>query len=154
MRVRNNSDQAGFTLIEILIAIGILAVITSIALVGYRGYIETTRINAAINQITEMSIAIADYGLDNADFPASLDAIGPGNILDPWGNPYCYLNFANVKGKGKMRKDRFLVPLNTDYDLYSMGKDGKTATPLNAKISYDDVVRANDGGFIGLGKDY
>ncbi|NNF97299.1 MAG: prepilin-type N-terminal cleavage/methylation domain-containing protein, partial [Halobacteria archaeon] len=78
MRGRSISYQTGFTLIEILITITILAVITSIAMVGYRGYIETTRLNITINQLTEMSIAINDYGLDNASFPSSLDEIGLG----------------------------------------------------------------------------
>jgi general secretion pathway protein G len=31
-----------------------------------------------------------------------------------------------------------------------MGKDGETDTPLTASISKDDIVRANDGAFIGL----
>jgi general secretion pathway protein G len=35
-----------------------------------------------------------------------------------------------------------------------MGKDGKTAAPLTAKASRDDVIRANDGRFIGLGSEY
>ena len=44
---------------------------------------------------------------------------------------------------GKMRKNRFLVPINSEYDLYSMGKDGKTQMPLTAKASRDDVIFAN-----------
>jgi len=75
-------------------------------------------------------------------------------FLDPWGNPYQYLNFDTVKGVGSVRKDRFLVPLNTDYDLYSMGKDGKSQTPLTAAASHDDIVRANDGRYIGLASGY
>ena len=51
-------------------------------------------------------------------------------------------------------KDKSLHPLNSDYDLYSMGKDGASTGPLTAKASRDDVVRANDGRFIGLAKDY
>jgi general secretion pathway protein G len=41
------------------------------------------------------------------------------------------------------------VVLNTYYDLYSVGKDGATSSSLNASVSFDDVVRANDGGFLG-----
>jgi general secretion pathway protein G len=48
------------------------------------------------------------------------------------------------------RKDRFLVPINTDFDLYSMGKDGKSVPSLTAAASRDDVVRAANGAFIGL----
>ncbi|MFO0774683.1 MAG: pilin [Nitrospiraceae bacterium] len=50
----------------------------------------------------------------------------------------------------KPRKDRFLHPINSDYDLYSMGKDGESVEPLTAKKSHDDVIRANDGAFVGL----
>jgi len=38
--------------------------------------------------------------------------------------------------------------------LYSRGKDGDSSGPLSAKASRDDIVRANNGGFIGLGEDY
>ncbi len=51
---------------------------------------------------------------------------------------------------GQARKDRFLVPINSDYDLYSKGRDGESVAPLTAKKSHDDVIRANDGAFVGL----
>jgi general secretion pathway protein G len=53
-----------------------------------------------------------------------------------------------------MRKDRFLVPINTFFDLYSMGKDGQSVSPLTAQASRDDVIWANDGAFIGRASDY
>lgn len=154
MQNNHHAEQAGFTLIEVLLTATILAVLASLAMVGYRGYIETTRVNIAINQLTEMGIAISDYGLDNAAFPASLDEIGLDNMLDPWGNPYRYLNIAADPGNGKVRKDHNLVPLNTDFDLYSMGPDGKSVSPLTAKASRDDIIRANNGGYIGPAADY
>jgi general secretion pathway protein G len=88
--------------------------------------------------------------------PDSLAVIGHGSLLDPWGHPYQYLKIAggDVKGKGKLRRDRFLNPLNADYDLYSMGPDGDTKTNLNAKESRDDIVRANSGAFIGTASDF
>ena len=53
-----------------------------------------------------------------------------------------------------VRKDKNLVPINTDFDLYSLGKDGLSAGPLTAKDSRDDIVRANNGAFIGRAEDY
>jgi general secretion pathway protein G len=35
-----------------------------------------------------------------------------------------------------------------------MGEDGKSKLPLTAKESHDDIVRANNGAFIGLGAHY
>jgi hypothetical protein len=50
--------------------------------------------------------------------------------------------------------DHSLVPINTDFDLYSMGPDGRNSPPLTAKHSRDDIVRANNGAFIGVASDY
>ena len=55
---------------------------------------------------------------------------------------------------GMARKDRFLVPINSTYDLYSMGADGKSVLPLTATYSHDDIIRANDGTYIGLAELY
>ena len=56
--------------------------------------------------------------------------------------------------QGKLRKDRFLVPVNSDYDLYSKGQDRKSSTPFTAKASQDDIVRANDGAYVGLASEF
>ena len=146
----------GLTLIELLVVIAILGTVAAIAMPIYSNQIEKARIVKAIAEIAIMQKEIAAYdGKESDNFlPNTLDDIGRGNLLDPWENPYRYLNFAHVKGKGPMRKDRFVVPLNTDYDLYSVGKDGATTPPLTAKPSHDDIVRANDGAYVGLGSEY
>jgi len=59
-----------------------------------------------------------------------------------------------MKGNGQARKDRFLVPLNDDYDLYSMGQDGVSAPPITAKPSQDDILRASDGSYLGLASQF
>ena len=86
--------------------------------------------------------------------PLALSEVGRADMLDPWRNPYKYLNFITVKGKGKMRKDRNLVPINTSFDLYTMGADGKSKAPLTPKVSHDDIIRANDGAYVGLAGRY
>lgn len=54
----------------------------------------------------------------------------------------------------KARKDRKLNPLNSDFDLYSLGKDGLSKPQLTNRDSLDDIVRANDGAFVGLAANY
>ena len=56
--------------------------------------------------------------------------------------------------RGDARKDRHLNPINSDYDLYSMGKNRDSKKPLQNPKSHDDVVRANDGSFVGLATDF
>jgi general secretion pathway protein G len=94
------------------------------------------------------------YMTDNDSPPPDLNTIGYGALLDPWGNAYVYQDFTGLKGKGKMRKDKNLNPLNTRYDLYSMGKDGQSKLPLTVPVSKDDVIMAFDGNYIGLAADF
>jgi general secretion pathway protein G len=76
------------------------------------------------------------------------------NKTDPWGNLYIYLNLTDPSLTGKPRKDGKLHPVNSDYDLYSTGKDGLSKPPFNNSKSRDDIVRANNGKFIGLAAEY
>jgi general secretion pathway protein G len=144
----------GFTLIEILIVIAILATLAAIAIPAYSNYIQRAKITRCIAEVRMLESEIAVYQENSDKLPDNLNDLGRGNILDPWGNPYQFLNFANVKGVGNMRKDRNLVPINAHFDLYSMGKDGKSQAPLTAKASHDDIIRANNGSFIGIASDY
>ena len=57
-------------------------------------------------------------------------------------------------GKGKLRKDKNLVPINSDYDFYSMGSDGKSFPPLTANDSRDDIVRGRNGAYFGPASEY
>ena len=52
------------------------------------------------------------------------------------------------------RRDRYMFPLNTDYDLFSLGFDGRTAVSLGDTLGRDDVIRANNGGFFGIAAEY
>lgn len=144
--------SAGMTLVEVVIAIAILAILATISTIAYIDYINKARIYTAIDTITAMSTEISSYGMDTGVYPQSLAEAGYGGLLDPWGNPYQYLNIRNGGASviGSARKDKFLVPINTDFDLYSKGLNGQSATALNSTQSKDDIVRANDGQYIGL----
>jgi prepilin-type N-terminal cleavage/methylation domain-containing protein len=56
-------------------------------------------------------------------------------IVDPWGNQYCYRSAAPLTGTTPNAST-----LNPDFDLWSMGKDGKTnpAVPSD-KVNLDDI---------------
>jgi general secretion pathway protein G len=148
------SRPAGFTLLEILLALAIVAVTAAMAIPSYERYRERVRTAQAVNDIANMGTLIARFATDSRAVPETLDEVGLAGKLDPWGRPYRYLNLTTKGGKGGARKDKKLNPLNSDFDLYSKGRDGKSASALTAKISQDDVIRANNGGYIGLASDY
>lgn len=145
---------SGFTIVEILIVVAILGTLASIAVPKYTDYRERIKVAQAVTDITALSLLINNYQLDARNYPANLASVGNAGKLDPWGQPYVYLNLQDPATKGQARKNKNLVPINSDYDLYSKGKDGDSRPPLTARVSRDDVIRANDGRFLGLTRDY
>lgn len=145
--------ETGFTVLELMMVLMIVGILGLFSVQTYEKYMEETRISEAKVDIFGLEVKINYFQVSHLSYPDTIDDIG-GAPLDPWGNPYQYLNVQTVKGKGKVRKDHNLVPINSDYDLYSMGKDGRSVSPLTAKHSRDDIIRANDGEYVGLAEDY
>lgn len=155
------TKKEAFTLIEVLLIVAIVGTLLALLVPSYTNLLEKARTNQAITEIVKISRELDDFLTDNGTLPEILDEFiqnkKPLNLIDPWGNPYEYLVILGKKKsdiQGKWRKDRFLVPLNSDYDLYSIGKDGESTAPLTAQASWDDIIRANNGGFIGLAHKY
>jgi general secretion pathway protein G len=140
-----------------MIVIAIVGIVTSIGVPNYIKYREKARIAVAITEIKFIEKEIATYRVENGELPEDLKEIGMDRVLDPWGRPYIYLKIQGNDAKDKNfrpRKDLSLHPINSDFDLFSVGKDGRSNAPLTAKISQDDIVRANNGGFVGLVSNY
>jgi general secretion pathway protein G len=146
--------QFAFSLVEVLIAIAIVATLVSIAVPAYDNHRYKQQVAAAISDINEIASAIDRFYANRAAFPDSLGDVGMQNRKDPWGNDYEYLNITDPANNNLERKDHNLKPVNSDYDLYSKGKDGNSNKPFNSGVSQDDIVRANNGRFIGLAADY
>jgi general secretion pathway protein G len=143
----------GVTLLELAFAVLVVGLLAAITIPAYRGYAERARVAQAVTDIAEVSGRIQRFYTTNFRLPASLADVGAQDLRDPWGRPYVYLLFDAVN-RGARRKDRSLVPINSEYDLYSVGRDGRTRPPLTVPVSQDDVVRARDGGFIGKAADF
>ena len=144
----------GFTILELLIMFAIFATISALAIPSLQSALGAARNARAVADIRTIGNEALGYQLQNGTSPLTLNDIGYGAVRDPWGAPYQYLNFSTTNGNGQKREDRFLVPINTYFDLYSMGPDGQSALPLTAQRSQDDIVWANDGAYIGLAANF
>ena len=119
----------GFTLVEMLLVLVILATLAAIVVPKFAGRTEQARITAAQTQISNLKIVLDAYEVDNGSYPKGSKGLEnlveqPGNTLnwrgpyieevpiDPWGNEYVY------ESPGKHN--------SSSYDLYSMGPDGRS----------------------------
>jgi general secretion pathway protein G len=144
----------GFSILEMAIVLAIAGVLMAITVPRLQAYIDRNRVAQGIVEIAEMSTKIRQYEVAKAALPDTLADVGYGGRLDPWSQPYEYVNLRTAPASVKARKDKNLKPLNSDYDLYSIGPDGLTAASLTNAKSRDDIIRARDGAFIGLAQDF
>jgi general secretion pathway protein G len=143
----------GFTLIEIALTLGLITVLAAVALPSYVSYRNRVLSKQAAQQIAAMGASIELYWQNNRAYPSALADAHLDGAKDPWGRLYVYYN-VDANGKGGARKDKALNPINTDFDLYSVGADGKTSSQITQKFSLDDVIRASNGKFAGLASDF
>ena len=114
----------GFTLVELLLVLVILALIGGLVLPGIIGKAESAKAKAAASQVSRLSMAVESFYLDTGSTPESLEMLvtesgdvkgwnGPyvkaSLLKDPWGREYEY------KYPGE----------HGDFDLVSLGADGQ-----------------------------
>jgi general secretion pathway protein G len=154
---RSKERVRGFTLIELLIIVAIVGTLSAIAVPVYRNYTDESKNSAAIVDIRKIEGGIERFRAERGRPPDTLAEAGIPAQLDPWGNPYEYVRIEGVAKEdlsAKARWDKSEKPLNHDFDLYSMGKDGQTQPKIDHKNAWDDIIRAHGGTYVGLASEY
>ena len=95
------TNQAGFTLVELLTVIAIIALLAAL-LLGLAGNAQKSAArNKAEAEIEQLSVFITDYQMKYGQVPPSPLALSNAlteskhaltNLLDPWGMAYSYSN--------------------------------------------------------------
>jgi len=129
--------NAGYTLLELLVVLGILAMLSAMAAPQLMGYFGKAKTQSAQIQIQNIGTALEMYFLENGAYPsesAGLKALvepvpeapnwnGPylkkvQNLLDPWGRPFQYVYPSS----------------NGSYEVFSQGPNGKAKAALTAPM--------------------
>lgn len=135
------SDESGLTLIELTIVIVILGILAAVIAPRVMNWPQKANVSKAQTEISGLKTALEMYAISVGDYPTTEQGLtalwrapspAPPNwdgpyidsptFEDPWGNPYVYRQPGTHQGY--------------QYDLYSMGKDGKVGgTELDADIT-------------------
>ena len=114
----------GFTLVELLLVLVILALIAGLVLPGIIGKAEGAKVRAAATAVSRLSMGVENFYLDTGSTPSRLDDLvdephdaagwnGPyvksSLLKDPWGKEYQY----RTPGE------------HGEFDIYSLGADGQ-----------------------------
>lgn len=139
----------GFTLVELIVVVALIAALVTLAIPAYDSIVTNFKVKAAIASIHVIDKEIVAYVIDKNSLPAALTdpGINTGTLNDPWGHPYVYNPVAAYRNRAG------LATLNSDYDLFSVGRDGLSAQILSNSNTDDDIVRTGDGGSVELGAD-
>ena len=139
--------QRGFTLVEIMVVVIIIGLLAGLVGTTVISRLETARVDAAKTDLRTIEMALRMYRVDNFGYPttemgllalveepvsASVPNWNSAGYLDddevpvdPWGTEYQYLS-PGLDG--------------SDYDLYSLGADGKPGgDEAGADISASDL---------------
>lgn len=121
-------NARGFTLLELMVVLLILALIASIAAPQVTKHLRKAKVETAKIQVEALGAAVDSFNIDNGRFPTTEETLkalverpeglktwdGPyikkkDSLIDPWGEPYHYRH----PGTGR------------EYDIYSLGSDKK-----------------------------
>jgi general secretion pathway protein G len=144
----SQTGENGFTLMELLVVIGIIIVIAAAVLTVIPGLRQKTQEKATKAFMERLEVALEQYYDDNRSYPSgditdvktalqSSDStekqyiefddseVNGSDIVDYWGNPFVY----------------DATPSNNTgtYDLYSTGVDGATSASPNDGNDADDI---------------
>jgi len=125
--------RAGFTLVEMLVVVTIIAILSTLVIVKLSGYSDRARVAVAKSHLSQIESAIRAFREDAGRLPISLDELitKPADVknwqeggylsqpaVDPWGHPYVYI----VTGTG--------------YQVICYGRDGREGgTGYDADLS-------------------
>lgn len=131
--IRRPSANSGFTLIEMVLVLGIVALLVGAGIFQLTGVLEGGREKRVKGDLTTISSALRAYEMQNGFLPSTEQGVAalwekpnsrpaPQNwrpflkkpIVDAWGNPFLYRR-PGAKDKG-------------GFDVYSAGEDGKPDT--------------------------
>lgn len=100
--MKNKTKKNGFTLIELIVTVTIIAILTVVGMVSYSGTSKKARDNRRMADLEKIRVALELYRQGTGStYPADKDSLVPTYLqafpVDPKGNPYTYSRPSDYK---------------------------------------------------------
>jgi general secretion pathway protein G len=116
--------QSGFTLVELLLVLVILALIGGLVLPGIIGKAESAKAKAAASQVSRLAMAVESYYLDTGNTPDSLeDLVNEPSDASGWNGPY--VKASSLKDPWGREYEYSYPGEHAEFDIVSLGADGQ-----------------------------
>ncbi len=146
MKAKRRLSQCGFTLIEMLVVVGIIVLLAAIVLVNARDWLIHGRQMGTQGQIDALKLELSNYKTDLGSYPprdrmieALKEGLG-GNIR--WNGPYYSFEQGRIGQTGPT--GRLQNPRNSPLTFYGGGTPGdaeQALLPANAQVYLDQFNR-------------
>lgn len=132
-------ESRGFTLIEVMVTVAIVAILASIAVPSYQDYVRRSQLQEAFTALADYSVKMEQYYLDNKNYGAASGTdCATANSASAWNsfspNGAKYFSFACLTcntGQSYVVTATGLGSLTTGY-VYTINQDGTKATTTYA----------------------
>lgn len=122
--IAGRRSARGFTLVELLLVLVILALIGGLVLPGIIGKAEGAKVKAAASQIDRLSMAVESFYLDTGATPDDLsELVGESSDVDGWNGPY--VKTSSLKDPWGRDYIYTYPGEHGDFDITSLGADGQ-----------------------------
>ncbi|GAB6140491.1 type II secretion system major pseudopilin GspG [Methylosoma difficile] len=128
MKQNIRTQQTGFTLLELLVVLGIIAMLAGIVGPQVMKHMGESKTKAAKVQIEDLAATLDMYKLDLGRYPSSEEGLSAliesPDSSKPWNGPY--LRKQKVPLDPWQQEYHYVSPgEHGKFDLYSLGADGK-----------------------------